>query len=246
MSESPPEAWIRSVSPGGSFVDIGGIGEWSCNERVSIALESGASHVAMADIQPYSSEYWSFFHDKMVEKGIDRSRYACHEKVDITRADLPQQLPRFDTLYSTGILYHVADPVTSLYNLTRITGRWLIINTVIMPARVENELGVVECPDGMAFLLPAMSEAQRDIMRLHYKTKFGWSIDDTAPRPQQSGAIMPHRTEQGLSCWPYWWLMSIPAFRTLVNVMGFAVREEWTWEDHAHFMLCERIDPLKG
>ncbi|SDD62097.1 class I SAM-dependent methyltransferase [Belnapia rosea] len=245
MSESPPEAWIRAVVPGQSFVDIGGIGEWSCNERVSGAINAGAGHVAMADIQPFTSDYWTFFHNKMAGIGIDRSQYDCHERVDITRSDLPEQLPRFDVLHSTGILYHVADPVTALYNLTRITGQWLITNTVIMPARVENEFGTIECPDGMAFLLPAMSEPQRDIMRQHYKTKFGWSIDDTAPRPQQTGAMMPHRTEQGLSCWPYWWLLSIPAFRALVNVMGFAVRDEYTWEDHAHFLLCERVDPIK-
>ena len=44
----------------------------------------------------------------------------------------------------------------------------------------------------------------------------------------------------GLSCIAWWWLFSIPAFRAVLRLLGFDIRDEWTWQDHAHTALCER------
>lgn len=242
MALSPVEQWIAEVVPGRSFIDIGGIGEWSVNERIGCALAAGASQAAMADIEPFTSDYWRAFHERMAARGIGRDRYACHERVDVRQPALRDRLPVFDVVHSTGILYHLPDPVTALHNLCGLVGRWLVVNTVVLPERVENAHGTVTLPGSAALFLPGLSETERDVLRDHYCGKFGWSIDDVAPRPRQRDAQMPHVTDQGPSCWPYWWLFGIPAFRALVRLMRFEIRAEWTWEDHAHFLLCERID----
>lgn len=52
---------------------------------------------------------------------------------------------------------------------------------------------------------------------------------------------MPHLTEGGqLSCLPWWWLFTTHAFRSLLHMLRLDIRDEWTWENHAHCVLCER------
>jgi hypothetical protein len=247
MNGDPIHRWITAVAPGRSFVDIGGIGEWSERERISQSVAAGATRSAVADILPADSDYWRHFHERMAKRGIPRSAYDSHAGVDITRPDLAGRLPAFDVVHCTGILYHCPDPVAALHNLRSLTGRWLIVNTVVCPDRVENAAGAIALPAGAALFLPGLSEAERGVLRLHYQTKFGWSpdygLDYVAPRPRPRApeAVMPHVAPDGsLSCMAWWWLFSIPAFRSLLQLLGFDIRDEWTWEDHAHCALCER------
>jgi hypothetical protein len=244
-ADDPVHRWIGDIAPGRSFVDIGGIGEWSLHERVSQALAAGAASATMADILPAGSDYWRFFHDKMAGLGIGRDAYGSHAGVDVTRPDLAERLPAFDVVHCTGILYHCPDPVAALHNLRRATGRWLIVNTIICPPRIENAAGTLALPDGAALFLPGLSEAERDVLRLRYREHLGWSpdygLDYVAPRPGTPGADMPHMAaDGGLSCLPYWWLFSPNAFRALLRTLGLAIRDEWTWHEHAQFALCER------
>lgn len=44
------DRWIAKYVHGCSFIDVGGVGEKSVNERVTWAQRSGASRVVMADI----------------------------------------------------------------------------------------------------------------------------------------------------------------------------------------------------
>lgn len=245
MSELPVQRWITALAPGRSFVDIGGIGEGSVNERVSQAVALGAARRAMADIEPAESSRWRAFHEKMAGLGVPRDGYESHAEVDVTRPDLPERLPAFDVVHCTGILYHCPDPVAALHNIRRITGRWLIVNTVICPERLENDAGALALPEGGALFLPGLSEHARAVLRRHYQVRLGWSpdygLDYVAPRPRTPGVAVPHLAPDGrLSCWHWWWLFSAPAFRALLRLMEFEIRDEWTWEDHAHFALCER------
>lgn len=241
MAEDPVQHWIRRIGTGQSLVDIGGIGELSINERVSQALAAGCLGVAMADIQPFSSHYWVHFYQLMEQRGITRDRFASYERIDIRAHDLPALLPKFDIVHSTGILYHLPDPATALWNLIQVSNRWLIINTVITPQVVENERGRVALPDGAGLFLPGLSEQERAVLQLRYQTKFGWDLNFTSPRVTDREAAMPHMDAEGrLSPWPYWWLFTIPAFRALAELMHLRIHDEWTWEEHCHFMLCEK------
>ena len=233
--------WIAARAAGLSFIDIGGIGEAAVNETVSTALGAGAERAAMADIRDFSFPHWADFHARMADRGHGRDRYTCYDHVDITAGSLTERLPVHDMVHSTGILYHLSDPARALWNLRRITGRWLVTNTVIIPERVSNAAGMIDTRGSTALFLPGISDSERAILRLHYQQKFGWELNHNAPPPDDSSAIMPYLTETGPSCWPYWFLFTIPAFRGLVRMAGFRIHEEWTWENHAHFVLAEKI-----
>lgn len=237
---TPVEDWIARVAPGGSFIDIGGIGEGSTNERIGAALAAGATSAVMADIEPQGAPLWQGFHARMAGQGIARERYGSLDGVDISAPGLADRIGRFDTVHCTGILYHLADPVGGLRNLVSVTGRWLILNTVICPDRVENEEGVLTLPAGGALFLPGLAARERAVLRRHYRGKFGWSLDDVAPGADaQATAATPHFTPDGPSCAPWWWLLAIPAFEALVSMNGLAIRERWTWAEHCQFLLCE-------
>ncbi len=124
MGGDPTHRWIAAVVPGRSFVDIGGIGEWSVNERVSQAVAIGAARVAVADVEPEGSDFWRFFHGRMAERGVPRGAYESHPEVDIRDPDLPTRLPAFEVVHCAGIFYHCPDPVTALRILRRVTSGW--------------------------------------------------------------------------------------------------------------------------
>ncbi len=232
--------WIAARVAGLSFIDIGGIGEWSVNETVGTALAHGAGRAAMADIAGFEQPFWPHFHQRMAERGFGRDRYESYDRVDVL-GDLPGRLPVFDMVHSTGILYHLSDPARAVWNLRRITGRWLVTNTVVIPERIVNEAGVLTCKGSSALFLPGISEMERAVLRLHYQQKFGWDLNMVAPRAGDDAAIMPYFGAAGPSPWPYWFLFTRAGFIGLLRAAGFAVREEFTWEEHAHFVLCEKL-----
>jgi hypothetical protein len=241
-SPNPIKAWIDRIAPSQSLIDIGGIGENSTNERVSEAAAAGATQVAMADIEPFTSPYWSTFRQKMANLGV--TGYEEYERVDIRDAELIRRLPTFEIVHCTGIVYHLPDPSTGVYNLSRLARRWLIINTIVLPERIENDQGSLLTEGSRVLFLPALSEGERAVLRTHYELKFGWSIDVTAPRLDDPNPMMPYVADTGLSCWPYWWLFSHDAFRCLVRMMGFRIHDQWLWEDHTLALLCERTTPI--
>lgn len=233
--------WITARVEGQSFIDIGGIGEWSVNETVGTALAGGASRAAMADIAGFDSPFWPHFHQRMTARGFGRDRYESFDRVDVVAGDLTTRLPVFDMVHSTGILYHLSDPARAVWNLRRITGRWLVTNTITIPERISNRAGMLRCEGSAALFLPGISEVERAVLRMHYQQKFGWDLNDVAPRADDTAASMPYFSDGGPSPWPYWFLFTREGFLGLLRAAGFAVREEFNWEEHAHFVLCEKI-----
>jgi hypothetical protein len=240
--KDPVDRWIASVVSGRTFVDVGGIGVNAVNERVTFAAAAGAARVAMADIRPFSYYEWDVFNKKCADAGLaDIDRY---EGVDIANPALGTRLPRFDVVHCTGIFYHLPSPVSAFDSLQQIVGRYLIINTVTIPERVENAAGTLHFPGNVALFLPGLSAHERAVLSAHYDGRYQWVLDDVAPPLEtQATAKMPYRLNGQFSSWPYWWLMSDDCFRSLIRLMGFAIREEWTWDGHCLFCLCERETP---
>jgi len=238
--KDPIDQWIAELVPGRTFVDIGGIGVDSTNERVTFAVYAGARRAAMADIRPFSYFEWDIFANKAADAGLtDFDRF---DQVDITSSHVSERLPIFDVVHCTGIFYHLPNPVGALENLRRVVGRFLIINTITVPDRIENPVGALDFTGNVALFLPGLSARERQILRAHYESKFSWKFDDVAPPLDgQNGAVMPYFENGTFSCWPYWWLMSDGCFRSLIRLMGFTIHAEWKWEDHCLACLCERI-----
>ena len=238
--KDPVDEWIADVVPGRTFVDIGGIGVNSVNERVTFAVRAGAKRAAMADIRPFSYREWETFDRKCASAGItDVDRF---ENVDITSPRINELIPSYDVVHCTGIFYHLPSPVAAFETLRRVVGRYLIINTVTIPNRVETTAGTLEFPGNVALFLPGLSPMERTILAEHYDGRYGWKLDDVAPPlERQEGAAMPYFDNGEFSCWPYWWLMTDDCFRSMLRLMGFRALKEWKWDNHCLFALCERV-----
>ncbi|OYV68262.1 MAG: hypothetical protein B7Z67_13945 [Acidiphilium sp. 21-60-14] len=238
MPSDKIDTWLRTAPYYSSFIDIGGIGENSGNERVTAAREVGCPRVVMADFEPFSHHLWTTFRRKMQEVGV--TSIEEREGIDVRDPDLSAKLGTFDFVHSTGINYHLPDPVSGVYNLARITNRFLVTNTMILPDVVENEYGRIELGESRVMFLPAVTDQERRILRKHYSSKFGWEFNNHAPRIDDSDPKMPYVTDAGLSCYPYWWLFSEGSFRSLLSRLGFKILDEWRWENHMLALFCER------
>lgn len=236
--QDPVDEWIARVAPGGSLVDIGGIGEWSCNERCTWAQRVGASRVAMADLEPFEHRLWRHWRAETARQGI-----AGIEEFERSNLDDPAQTERlgqWDVVHSTGILYHVPNPLFSLLQLRRFVRRWLIINTVVLPSVIENAAGRLVMPDCSVALFAALRGAERAVIAEHYRAEFGMDIDVLAP-VRQGEAMMPYLRDGHPSYYPYWWIFTVPAFEALLEVLEMKLHERWTWRNHCHFVLLETV-----
>lgn len=238
------DEWIASVVSGQTFADLGGVGVESVNERITFAVKCGAKSATMIDFLPPDHSLWNEFRRICVQKGV--SSYKEITSIDINDSQLCQKVGSYYLLHCTGVLYHMPSPLLAFENLATIVERYLIINTITVPKRIENQYGVVNFSDGVAVFLPGISEYERSVLREHYRTKFGWSIDDLAPRVEDhEKAVMPWREKEKLSFWPCWWFFTDASFRSLVRLMGFQILSEYKWEDHTLQIFAEKMRPSR-
>jgi len=230
------DEWIAAVAPGRSFVDIGGIGEQSGNERCSWAQRCGAVNVAMADILPLNDDLWEYFLGTMRARGV--TNIDVRPGVDVDDPGLATKLGRFDIVQATGLLYHLPNPVHSLLNLRRVVGEYLITNTVVIPDLVENAEGRIAFPAASALFLPALRGRERAVLRRHYLDRFSVDLDFHAP--MGDGAMMPYVIKGEPSPWPYWWFFTKSAFERALEMLEMRVLDRYTWQDHAHFVFLRR------
>jgi hypothetical protein len=239
--KDPVDRWIQASGLKESFVDIGGIGEFSGNERVTWAKHLGFGRVAMADLEPPGHHLWKHYDEETAKAGI--SGIENFYEINVDDPAIGDKLGQWEMVHSTGILYHVPNPIYTLRNYVNATKSDLILNTVTVPEKISSEEGTITLPSCGVLFLPALSDPERSILRGYYKKKFGWSIDDVAPSNEvQSSAMMPYLSKDGgLSYYPYWWLFTVHAFEGALRMLGMKVMERWTWEDHAHFVWLRRI-----
>lgn len=195
----------------------------------------------MADIATSESWLWKFYRAEIKRRGI--SGIEEIEGLDVNRNDLKSAIGNFDFVHSTGILYHVPNPMHTLHNLATIAKKYLIVNTVVVPAVMETEFGTLRIPDASALFLPALSGKERKIVGAHYrKVAARLDVDRFAPSiDQQETAVMPYMKDGEYSCWPWWWLMSHKAFESAVCLLGFELVGREVWNNHTlKFMLQRR------
>lgn len=232
------DEWIAERVAGLSFVDVGGIGEWCTNERMSWARRCGAREVAVADIAPPDSQLWRHFHREVAAHGADGIRE--YAGIDVNDPASLSSIGTFDFVNCTGIIYHCPTPVQAIMNLAAITRRYLVVNTVIVPERIENERGVVTFPACSALFGPALSGEEREILRVHYAA-LRLDVDRFAPPlEEQADAALPF-VRAGAATWlPYWWLFTAKAFESLVRLSGMTVLASGTWRNHTMRFLLEK------
>ncbi|WP_439547568.1 hypothetical protein [Sandarakinorhabdus sp.] len=224
------DRWIKKHVPGLSFVDIGGIGEWSTNERMTWAQKHGASRVAVADIADYDSSLWNFYHNKISELGITGIEEM--QNIDVNDANSMSALGKFDFVHCTGVIYHCPTPVQAMINLANATKKYLIVNTVIIPDLIENEVGRLAFPNCSAAFLPGLNGHEREIFRVYYRN-LKLDVDRFAPPlNRQAEADLPFLRDGKATWLPYWFLFTESAFEGLVRMLGMEVIEREIWRNH--------------
>jgi hypothetical protein len=233
------DAWIQERINGGSFVDLGGVGVDSLNERVTFAKACGASPCIMADIRQRDWHTWVTFRRKLAAAGV--AGVIEVDCVDVRKRQTLERVGICDIVHCTGVLYHLQSPAEALWNLRTITGRFLITNTITFPRKVENEFGEVDLPDYGVLFTAALNARDRRVLNKYYSEKFGWTMDRVAPDPDVI-VEKPKWIEEGeLTCLPVWYMYSQHAFRSLLRTCRLKVIDEWTWQEHAQQVLCEII-----
>lgn len=233
------DRWIRGSDVRGSFVDIGGIGENSCNERVTFAANCGFQKVCIADLEGPDHHLWTHFERNInpeISLKIDR-KY----RLNVDHEDGMREFGEWDMVHSTGIMYHVPNPMHTLKNYRMITRKELIINTVIIPDRVTNSKGTLTFRPSTCLFMPALAGDDREILREHYQLKFGWDINKVSPQINDVDNAMPYLQSSGdYSYYPYWWLFTKQSFEAALELLQMKVVDTWTWENHAHFVWLRR------
>lgn len=233
------DKWIAERVDGMSFVDIGGIGEWCTNERMTWAQLNGASRSAVADIAAPESKLWTVYHREMAAHGL--TGIEEYPDTDVNDRASLERIGAFDFVNCTGIFYHCPNPVHVMMNLARVTGKYLITNTVVIPDVIENSVGRVEFPKASAAFMPGLSGHEREVLREHYKG-LNLFVDRFAPPLEsQAEAALPF-VRGGDATWlPYWFLFTQTAFEALVNLSGMKVLEREVWRNHTLKFLLEKV-----
>jgi hypothetical protein len=222
--------WIAQTVQGRSFADVGGL--WgTVNERVSDAILQGAREASMLDIAPLGHSLWKDFDTRCTSLGV--SGYKCIS-VDATSSDLKGRVGSFDVVHCSGVIYHVPDLVAFVRNLLSITTRHLILQSMVVPARIKNKFGVLDLSGGHCLFVPLLNEKQRKIAGKH--------LEDL-------GLHVAHLSGPPVGKWihggtwnyiPWSWLITPDFLRGLVQACGLSVVDEgFVWEERTYSVFCE-------
>jgi hypothetical protein len=231
QAESFQDRCIREHAGGLSFIDVGGL--WgTLNEKVSAAALVGARSVAMADIQPLATDLWDELRNRCTSLGVSDYRELC---VNLDDPDLHGKVGSYDFVHCAGVIYHAPSPLFSIGQLRRITGRYLLLGSMVVPEQVTNAAGAVDFSGGMLLLLPAMDEARRAVMRQHFN-------DSGIRIAHINGMEADPFWVGGLPSYsPWWWLYTARTLRAMVEVSGFKVLAQAPdWNGRVSYCFSER------
>ncbi len=232
MGQINKSDWIARVAPDRTFADVGGL--WgTVNEMTSVALQAGAAHAAMIDIQPPGNTWWHAFDERMASLGL--SNYSCLH-ADATRDGFRERAGVYDVVYCSDVIYHLPDPLSLLLNLRGITHEHMILTSMYVPEVISNEAGEIDLRGGGAILAHAMvDKTKREVMQ-RYFDKMGLQVAGIS-LPLNEPLVL----EDGSgNTSPWWWLMTPALLRSMLEIAGFDVIEEGdSWAERSRSFLCK-------
>jgi SAM-dependent methyltransferase len=221
--------WIESRVRGKSFVDVGGLGGHAINEKVTVALDSGAASATMIDIIPEGHEFWLDFRGKCAAKG--HRDVVCLVR-DLMAPDFAA-VGHFDIVYNSGILYHVPDPVAMILQLRKIVRETLILVSCYVPERIENRAGRLEIAPGQSLFIPTLCGRTKEIVAEHLR---GLDVLVAGLGAPSESFLLGNQVNYG----PWWWLFTPSALRALIELCGFRVVDDADcWDRRARGFVCE-------
>lgn len=229
----PKHQWISDVVKGKTFADIGGL--WGAvNETVTIASLSGASEVTMVDVQAAGSKWWVAFDERCAEYGVDNCKKVVSDVLDDSQR---KNLGKFDVVHCSGIVYHVADPISFIINISLLAREYFVIGSMLIPERIENEEGLLITPPGTFRCVPLLGESEKRIIAAHYdklKVKIG-GVNNPAPS-------FLHPVTKKVRTGPWWHLFTAETMIDICKLCGVEIVETHITAQGAQNILC-RICP---
>ena len=225
---------IAALVSNKTFADIGGL--WgTVNETVSVAMLHGASEAAMVDIQRAGNKWWAAFHERCRALGV-----SGYESIsgDICDGEFARTIGPFDITHCAGIVYHVPNPIAMVHNLISITSERLILGSMVVPNRIENQFGTLELDVGQFLMAPVLSERKRSVVREYFTQMNVRALGVTDPST--------YRAEDGRFLYaPYWWLYTKDTMVEMCTMMGLSVENVWVdWSRRKEDSISRRQEIL--
>ena len=196
---------IARHAPGGSFADIGCM--WNVDGAYAFhALDQGATDAVGVDLMPATEKFLA----RNRARG-DRVRFV---NGDINDHGVVAALGTFDTVFCSGVLYHVPNPVFTLQQLHRICGSTLILVSATIPE--------LPWPQGAVYL-PFLDERQR--RSINFRTRY-----------LKMGLDSAFVAEQGYANW--FWGLTPTCVEAMARSAGFEVSERYRHR-HAVCLVCQ-------
>ncbi len=222
---------LEKYVPGADYLDVGPL-YGTVNETLSVAAKYSPRSLSAADIDPLSSDSWAALRSHLASKNIEGVKEFSTSIDDPTIVD---KMGTYDFVYSAGILYHVPSPVYTLQQYRKLTRKYFLLGTMVVPEKMENEAGALDFSGGKLIYVPAIGKDERKVVAAHYD-KFNMQIH--------------HINMEGSWNWlsngepsygPWWWLYSSSTCRRMIETSGLKViSEESTWDGRHHYFFCER------
>jgi hypothetical protein len=224
------DMFIAGVVANRTFADVGGL--WGIvNEKVSVAYRFGATQTTMIDVTTPDDEQWRQFRERMASLNVPGVESLSANILQFAVAD---SSPKFQVVHSSGVLYHIPDPIRYLIALRNITQEYLILSSVVTPTRMKSEAGSLDLPEAAVLFLPALDGQEKEIVAAHWRPIVGttaigvtsdehdWRIDNFSP---------------------WWWLPTPRAMVAMCRVAGFKVLDgDYTWSGNAYTVLLAPCD----
>ena len=205
---------VKKHVAGLSFVDIGGL--WGVTgEMVTTALLAGASRGVMADIQTPGGPWWQKFEAHCAERGVEGYE---EMQLDICAPGAAERLGTFDFVHCSGVMYHVADLFRFVGNLVSVTGKYLLLSSVVMPDQIRGPSGTVSFGPDHAYLAPILSAENQQVIG-EYLTEKGFQADGINEPIEYLKSGQPRFT-------PWWWLFSSEFMKRVVSLYGLEILAE--------------------
>ncbi len=213
------DEFIARVVRGKRFVDIGGL--WMIKgEKLTVAARSGAAELTMVDITPKGDQAWQGLAAHLRSNGV--------QSYETISADVHHLTVKpFDVVHSSGILYHLPNPMAYLAKMRTLTREYAVITSAITAEFVENKYGQYHVPPSGAIFVPALNDAERTILA-GYWSQFGDVLGITKPFPYDLHYFDP----------PWWWLPTKEAFKKMCQISGFEIVDEgYFWGNNAYTLM---------
>lgn len=159
------------------------------------AHEHGATAIVGLDVDPDTEEF-------------RRKNLAAGSPIRFVRGDVndpavPDRLGRFDVVFCSGVLYHVPNPIHTLEQLKKLTGRLLILTSASTQSIATPQAAV---------LVPFLEESER--AKLTFRS----------PR-RKVGLDSTFEADKGYGNW--FWLPTPSCITAMLRLAGMSVKEEY-------------------